>query len=206
MTPSRRLAPALAASLAVHAVIAGAATLWLSGSAPARATRPPRLTVALLAPQAAAVRQTTLQPHAAATTPPAAATLVAAATPPVKPAHHASAATPAPQPAPTGADAQPVDTPPAPLSQVAPVYPQEALLQGLTGTVELEVNIDAGGRVQSARVVSSTGAPMFDQAALDAAYATRFEPARRNGLPIASTIHPVMVFDAPQPMQTALRR
>jgi len=97
-------------------------------------------------------------------------------------------------------------TPPAPLQEVAPVYPEAALLQGLTGSVELELEIDAEGVVLAARVLAGSIDAVFDQAALDAAWATRFIPARRNGVPVASTLRPVMVFDAAMPLQAALDR
>jgi TonB family protein len=86
------------------------------------------------------------------------------------------------------------------------VYPEAALLQGLTGSVELELEIDAEGVVLAARVLAGSIDAVFDQAALDAAWATRFIPARRNGVPVASTLRPVMVFDAAMPLQAALDR
>ncbi len=189
MTRSR-LAPALAASLAAHAAVVGAATLWLTAP-PSRASQPQRLTVALRA-----------APAPLAPAPPAAAPRIQEAlpVPPPQPAPPRNADTAA-----TAADAV-TQTPPAPLQEVAPVYPEAALLQGLTGSVELELEIDAEGVVLAARVLAGSIDAVFDQAALDAAWATRFIPARRNGVPVASTLRPVMVFDAAMPLQAALDR
>ncbi|MBL8484609.1 MAG: TonB family protein, partial [Rhodocyclaceae bacterium] len=71
----------------------------------------------------------------------------------------------------------------------------------LSADVELEVDIDAEGRVTSARVLSSSAGEVFDAAARQAAYATRFQPARLRGVAVASTLHALMRFEAPQ--QTA---
>jgi protein TonB len=72
-------------------------------------------------------------------------------------------------------------------------YPEAARRQALTGVTHLTLQVDARGRVQSARVTSSQPAGVFDQAALRAAGVLRFEPARCNGQPMPAdfqlTIH-----------------
>lgn len=188
MTRSR-LAPALAASLAAHAAVVGATTLWLTAPQPAQ-PQPARLTVALAA----------VPPRPAPVAPPPQAAL------PVEELVPAEAAPPArstPEPAVPAAEAV-TEIQPTPLHEAAPIYPEAALLHGLTGSVQLELEIDAAGVVRAARVLAGSIDGVFDQAALDAAWATRFIPARRNGVPVASTLRPVMVFDAALPLQAAL--
>ncbi|HTQ06427.1 MAG TPA: TonB-dependent receptor [Polyangiaceae bacterium] len=70
-------------------------------------------------------------------------------------------------------------------------------------TVELELTIDASGRVSAARVVRSAGSD-FDDSALAAARAFVFEPARRGDEPLAVTIAYRYVFPAvPAPAPSA---
>ena len=68
------------------------------------------------------------------------------------------------------------------LSAPAPAYPGEALRQGLSGTVELEILVGIDGRPLDARVVRSSGHRVLDQAARRAVlrYWT-FHPAMRGG-------------------------
>lgn len=63
-------------------------------------------------------------------------------------------------------------------------YPYAARAQAITGVTHLVLELDAAGRVQAARVTAGQPAGVFDQAALRAARALRFEPARRNGQPV----------------------
>src|SRR4051812_17894213 len=62
-------------------------------------------------------------------------------------------------------------------------------------SVELELTVDASGRVSSARVTRSGGAD-FDEKALSAARGFEFEPARRGDEPVAVTIGYRYVFPA----------
>ncbi|MBL8474283.1 MAG: energy transducer TonB [Rhodocyclaceae bacterium] len=101
--------------------------------------------------------------------------------------------------APNDAAAQPI--PAIPIAEVAPTYPPDAYASGIGADVEVEVTIDETGRVTAARVVSSTAGDLFDEAARQAAYATRFMPARLRGVAVASTLTALMRFEAPQ--QTA---
>ena len=81
----------------------------------------------------------------------------------------------------TGRDeaaAQRPRTPPQLLSGAAPVYPPELEKKGITGTVGLAIVVGPDGGVQSVDVSSSSGQPELDQAAIEAAYTYRFEPAR----------------------------
>jgi protein TonB len=55
---------------------------------------------------------------------------------------------------------------------------------GVTGSVELKVIVDAGGRVERAVVVRSSGDARLDTAAVRAALAWRYEPAQSGGRPV----------------------
>jgi len=65
-------------------------------------------------------------------------------------------------------------------------------------SVELELGIDALGRVTAAKVATSGGAP-FDEKALEAAQKFEFEPARRGTEVLAVTIRYRYVFPAAPP-------
>ena len=81
----------------------------------------------------------------------------------------------------TGRDeaaAQRPRTPPQLLSGAAPVYPKDLERRGITGTVGLAIVVGSDGGVESVDVSSSSGQPELDQAAIEAAYTYRFEPAR----------------------------
>lgn len=72
--------------------------------------------------------------------------------------------------------------PPALLKQVEAAFPAEALDAGVGGTVEMEIDIGADGKVTDARVTKSAGAA-FDEAALAAVRQFEFSPAEVDGQP-----------------------
>ena len=76
------------------------------------------------------------------------------------------------------------DQPPRPIKMTRPQYPQEAFVKKIEGTVEVEILIDANGRVVSARVVRSI--PMLDAAAVQTVYQWVFSPAMKAGHPVAT--------------------
>lgn len=49
-----------------------------------------------------------------------------------------------------------------------------------TETATVNVQVDAGGKVQSASIAHSSGSPVVDQAAVNAAKASSYAPATRN--------------------------
>jgi protein TonB len=75
------------------------------------------------------------------------------------------------------------DQAPRPIKQVKPIYPQDAFVKKVEGTVLVEILIDSTGRVAQARVMQSI--PALDAAALQAAYQWVFAPAMRRGRPVA---------------------
>ncbi len=126
-------------------------------------------------------------------------------------------APPPPAPAPPHAPHPPDAPPPAPtppadpqqdrearvVSRSEPIYPAARLAEAHDSTkplperdVEVEVALDATGKVVSVRVIASGGAD-FDEEAIAAAKTFTFEPALRGGKPIASSLHVPMHFEPP---------
>jgi Ca-activated chloride channel family protein len=68
------------------------------------------------------------------------------------------------------------------LSLPRPVYPESARRLRVAGTVSVEVTVDEGGKVISARAVS--GPAMLRDAAVNAARQARFSPALLSGKPV----------------------
>ncbi len=107
----------------------------------------------------------------------------------------ATLAAAAPASAQIGATTQADPTTPAPAATAAPRltqfvqadYPAEALAQGLEGSVLLELTIDPTGHVTQVTVVQALSHG-FDEAATAAARNFVFEPARRDGSPVASIL------------------
>ncbi len=60
-------------------------------------------------------------------------------------------------------------------------YPQAARSAGLEGYVRVRYDVDGEGKVVNPTVIESEPAGVFDQAALQAIRAWRFNPARRQG-------------------------
>ncbi len=88
----------------------------------------------------------------------------------------------------------PVVVPPRIASFVEAEYPTAAREAGLEATVDLELVVDSDGTVSEATVVGPAGHG-FDDAALAAARLFRFEPATRDGRPIAARIRYRYVFE-----------
>ena len=120
--------------------------------------------------------------------------------PPVRPPAQQSAPAPnpgAPQTLAGIGQALGAVVPPAPdtrFQNVAPSYPEAARLRGETGTVGLELSVDAEGRVTAVNVARSSGSPMLDAAARRAVVEWRFRPAARDGVPVAGSIRTSVHF------------
>ncbi|WP_394837616.1 TonB family protein [Pendulispora rubella] len=85
--------------------------------------------------------------------------------------------------------------PPRPVSRVDATYPREANKQH--GEVVLGVTIDAEGHVQAVEVLDSAG-KLLDDAAVRAAWQWTFEPAQRNGTPVAAKVRIPFHFAPPE--------
>jgi len=70
------------------------------------------------------------------------------------------------------------------LEQTRPEYPHPAFVKRVQGTVLLEIVIGRSGRVEQARVIESV--PALDAAAIACVRQWRFEPAVKDGRPVAS--------------------
>ena len=79
------------------------------------------------------------------------------------------------------------DTPPEATLQVPPVYPPQALIDGVEGTVYLETRISARGRVEKVKVIK-TEAEALNAAATAAVKQWRFTPAKKDGKAVAATV------------------
>lgn len=87
-----------------------------------------------------------------------------------------------------------VDILPSYLRNPAPVYPRLARQQGYQGTVLLEIEVSASGRCGRVLVVSSSGHPVLDQAAVEGVRKWVFRPAQRFQQPIAFWVEIPVTF------------
>ena len=75
-----------------------------------------------------------------------------------------------------------------------PIYPRLARRRQYEGTVLLEVLVGKDGRAAQVRVARSSGYPILDRNARDTVARWRFEPARRNGRPVAMRVEVPIVY------------
>jgi TonB family protein len=85
-------------------------------------------------------------------------------------------------------------TPPTPIKQVSPEYPPDMAQNGIRGEVVLRMLIDITGHVEKASVVRSNN-PAFDKAAIEAALASQYKPATRDGVPVSVTVQQPFIFE-----------
>lgn len=78
----------------------------------------------------------------------------------------------------------PVEVFPVCTYQPMPAYPEMARQAGVEGTVTLWLYIKADGSVADVQLYNSSGVGSLDQAALSAAWNTRWTPARNNNVPV----------------------
>lgn len=90
-------------------------------------------------------------------------------------------------PAPAAPSLPEVDRPIA-VIRPAPRYPPEALRRNIGGTVRVQVLVAADGSVDRLELASSSGDRYLDRAALEAVRRWRFQPAVRNGQPVAASV------------------
>lgn len=88
-----------------------------------------------------------------------------------------------------------VDTPAVPRERPQLVYPEDAYIARLRGTVRLRVFISEEGRVDDARVVFARPQGEFEEAALEAARKLVYDPATRAGRPVKSQKLIEVTFD-----------
>lgn len=81
-----------------------------------------------------------------------------------------------------------VETEPLPLSPPAFQYPEELWDAGVEDTTVLRILIGTEGTVDSARVEKASRYPAFDSAAVAGTREMRFEPAKRDGVPVSKWV------------------
>jgi protein TonB len=78
-----------------------------------------------------------------------------------------------------------VDVRPEVLTQLPPVYPDDAAKQNVQDVVVLQVLVDTAGRPESVKLLrGSRKAPALDSAATAAVRQWTFKPAKKNGQPV----------------------
>ncbi len=88
-----------------------------------------------------------------------------------------------------------VDTPAVPRERPQLVYPEDAYIARLRGTVRLRVFISEEGRVDDAQVVFARPQGEFEEAALEAVKKLLYDPATRGGRPVKSQKLIEVTFD-----------
>ncbi|MEI9949820.1 MAG: energy transducer TonB [Pseudomonadota bacterium] len=92
--------------------------------------------------------------------------------------------------------------PPKPIEAAQPAYPESKRASGEGASVTLTLTIDRTGQVTDVAVVESAG-PEFDEAAVAAARAVRFEPAQKNGEAVPAKIRYLVEFKLAPPSEPA---
>jgi protein TonB len=92
--------------------------------------------------------------------------------------------------------------------QSAIPYPPELFARRVEGEVMLYLVVDSAGNVvrDSTRIITSSGQAAFDAAALEAAPALRFAPARRGTTPVMAPIRIPVHFTLPDSFRKARGR
>ena len=85
-----------------------------------------------------------------------------------------------------------------------PAYPEAAREDGLQGRVQLQLSLDAQGRVVDVQWLQRSGIALLDLAARDAVRRWRYEPARRGGEAVASTVSVAIRFQLDAPVSAAV--
>lgn len=82
---------------------------------------------------------------------------------------------------------------PRPRIRVAPVYPRELRLMGISGEAVVEFIVDANGDVVNPVVIRATQAA-FGQAAAACVVRWKYRPALKDGQPVASVQRQTITF------------
>jgi len=168
---------------------------------PPVAPEPDVAPVAQLAPSPAPEALPVAPPQPAVASPPA------VAPPPAVPAAAETAPAPSPAAAPVPAaaltssvdltyyNARDLDVQPHALRVIRPDYPAEADRQRVSGTLRMQLKLEADGRVSDIEVVSATPPGVFEDSAIKAFRDARFAPAQKNGRPVRALVVIEVVYD-----------
>jgi protein TonB len=91
--------------------------------------------------------------------------------------------------------ARDLDVQPHALRIIRPDYPGEADRQRLSGTLRLQLKLEADGRVSDIKIVSATLPGVFEDSAIKAFRDARFAPAQKNGRPVRALVVIEVVYD-----------
>jgi TonB family protein len=105
-----------------------------------------------------------------------------------------SAAEAASDPVPRVADPAARDSGPTYSALKPPRYPKEAFEAEQSGRLVLELEVDAEGKPLDVSVASSTNPGVFDAAAIDAVKGWKFNPALKDGKPVAARVQVPICF------------
>ena len=86
-------------------------------------------------------------------------------------------------------------TAPRPVAEVFPEYPSSEKKRGVEGEIELALFVGKDGKVKNVQTVkNSTHSKACERSAIQAAYQTRFIPAKRKNMKVAVWIHKISKF------------
>jgi protein TonB len=91
--------------------------------------------------------------------------------------------------------ARDLDVQPHALREIRPDYPDAADRQKLSGTLRLQLKLEADGRVMDVDVVSATPPGVFEESAIKAFRDAHFAPAQKNGRPVRALVLIEVVYD-----------
>jgi protein TonB len=94
--------------------------------------------------------------------------------------------TKAPPPAPPRPPAAPTKLEVTYKPDISNYYPEQARRDGQEGRAQVKICINVSGKVESAEVVTSSGFPSLDEAAIKVGKAFRFKPPTQEGKPVAT--------------------
>jgi len=87
-----------------------------------------------------------------------------------------------------------VDRQPTSLVRSEPLYPYRARSRGIEGSVKVRFVVTASGKVKNIRILQSRPEGIFEEPVKDAVSKWEFQPATRNGKPIAATVTTTVTF------------
>jgi TonB family protein len=80
------------------------------------------------------------------------------------------------------------------IHKVEPVYPAQALREGIQGTVRLTITVNEEGFVYELRAVEGNN-PILEEAAINAVKQWQYSPTLLNGIPVAAQATVTVVFN-----------
>lgn len=107
----------------------------------------------------------------------------------------ATAAQPLNQTTTLGESVEAVGTPTVFIERIEPLYPRGARLAGSQGVVRLGLEVSASGALRGVTVIASSGDPLLDRAAVNAAQASSYGPARVSGRTVDAEVEATYRFE-----------